>query len=452
MWVERCGLRGVVGSLLIGIGAGARQPGHRALVHELVHPAADLTEPVDIVAELERLGDPVREQARVLDAAAAGGHGGRADAQPAGDEGRPLLAGHRVLVHGDPREAEHALRLLAGVLETGQVDEHQVVVRAARDELEAALHETRGHGLGVGEHAIDVGRELRTERLAERHRLAGDDVHERPALGTGEDRVVEVLHPISPTEGYTTPRTTQGLVGGARHVLAVREGAGVPPDGDHPGHVGDVGDQDGPHFVGDLRKGLEVPEARVGRAARHDELRTFPAGGGTHFVHVDEAAGGDVVAEGLVVHAADVVRRPVRQVTAVGEVEAEDGVSGLERREVHGGVGLGAGVRLDVEAPLAGIEAEQLQTTILGGTLDDVDGLAAAVVTPAGLPFGVLVGEDAADGDEHARRDVVLAGDELEVTELAVLLGRDGGGDDGVVAPQQLTGKHGRSLRLQISH
>jgi hypothetical protein len=33
-----------------------------------------------------------------------------------------------------------------------------------------------------------------------------------------------------------------------------------------------------------------------------------------------------------------------------------------------------------------------------------------------------------------------------------VLLGRDGGGDDGVVAPQQLTGKHGRSLRLQISH
>src|SRR5436305_2354579 len=62
-----------------------------------------------------------------------------ADAQPAGDERRPGIAGDGVLVQGDPGPVEHVLGHLAGQRHVGppEVDQHQVVVRAGRDQPEA---------------------------------------------------------------------------------------------------------------------------------------------------------------------------------------------------------------------------------------------------------------------------------------------------------------------------
>ena len=72
-----------------------------------------------------------------------------------------------------------------------QVDQEHVAVGAARDDAQAALGEHRGHGARVVQHLLLVGLELGLERLAERHRLGGDDVHQRPALQAREDRAVD---------------------------------------------------------------------------------------------------------------------------------------------------------------------------------------------------------------------------------------------------------------------
>ena len=78
---------------------------------------------------------------------------------------------------------------------------------------------------------------------------------------------------------------------------------------------------------------------------------------------------------------------------------------GSMQRDHGGRVGLGAGVRLHV----GGLGAEQGLHPVDGELLDDVDVLAAAVVAPAGVALGVLVGQDRALGLHHGERGEVLA-------------------------------------------
>lgn len=65
---------------------------------------------------------------------------------------------------------------------------------------------------------------------------------------------------------------------------------------------------------------------------------------------------------------------------AVGQVQSHDPAVGLQQGIVDGEVGGGAGVRLDVDAPLFGIKAEGFQGPILGQALELVNVLVATVV------------------------------------------------------------------------
>jgi hypothetical protein len=70
--------------------------------------------------------------------------------------------------------------------------------------------------------------------------------------------------------------------------------------------------------------------------------------------------------------------------------------------------------------------AEERLRALDGKTLGDVDPLAPAVVTPAGVALGVLVREDAADRLHHRGTRVVLGGDELDLLDLTAPLALDG--------------------------
>ena len=74
----------------------------------------------------------------------------------------------------------------------------------------------------------------------------------------------------------------------------------------------------------------------------------------------------DAVRVDLVQPAREVDRRAVGEVAAVGEVHAQDPVARLEDAEVGGHVGLGAGVRLDVDVLGA---REQRQRALAGRAL-----------------------------------------------------------------------------------
>ena len=112
----------------------------------------------------------------------------------------------------------------------------------------------------------------------------------------------------------------------------------------------------------------------------------------------------------------------------MGEREPHDRVAGREQRVVDGGVGLRAGVRLDVGV----LGAEQLLGAIDRELLGDVHPLAAAVVATAGIALGVLVREHRALTFEHRARDEVLRGDHLQRVPLTLKLTTQRGGDLGV--------------------
>ena len=213
-------------------------------------------------------------------------------------------------------------------------------------------------------------------------------------------------------------------MGGRRHhVGAEVDRVRVQASGDEPGEVRHVHHQQRADLVCDLAKALEVELARVRRPARQQQLRATLAGDARDLVHVDHAAlAVDLVCGDVVEAPGHVGLHAVAQVPAVRERQAHDRVAGLQQRVVDGRVGLRAGVRLDVGV----LGAEQRLGAVDRQLLADVDPLAAAVVAPAWIPLGVLVGEDRALALEHRARHEVLGGDHLERGLLALELAAAG--------------------------
>ena len=144
-----------------------------------------------------------------------------------------------------------------------------------------------------------------------------------------------------------------------------------------------------------------------------------------HLVVVDGAGlAGHAVEDDVVEPAREVDRGAVGQVTAMGEVHAEHGIAGLQRAEVDGHVGLGAGMGLDVGV----LRSEEPLGALDGQVLGQVHEFAAAVVALAGIAFGVLVGQHAAHGLAHGRGGEVFGGDEFQAAHLAVALQGYGSG------------------------
>ena len=97
------------------------------------------------------------------------------------------------------------------------------------------------------------------------------------------------------------------------------------------------------------------------------------------------------------------------------EVEPHEHVAGLHQRQEHALIGLDAGIGLDV-GELAG---EQLAGALDRQPFRDVDELAAAVIAPAGIAFGVFVGQHRPLRLQHSARDDVFRGDQLDLVALA---------------------------------
>ena len=106
------------------------------------------------------------------------------------------------------------------------------------------------------------------------------------------------------------------------------------------------------------------------------------------------------------------------EVTAVGELEAQDGVARGGDRGEDRRVRARTGVRLHVGV----LGAEQALGPVDRQLLGDVDVLAAAVVAAPGVALGVLVGEHAADRLQDGAGNEVLGRDHLEVVALAAQL------------------------------
>ena len=140
---------------------------------------------------------------------------------------------------------------------------------------------------------------------------------------------------------------------------------------------------------------------------------------GGELVEVDPLGlGVDAIADRRIPAAREVQLHAVSQVPPLGQVHRQDAVADLERGEEDRLVGRGPRVGLDVGV----LGPEQLLDPVDRQPLGPVDELAAAVITLAGQPLGILVGQDRADRLHHRGTGVVLRGDQLQLVALAVFL------------------------------
>ena len=330
------------------------------------------------------------------------------------------------------------LQLLAGAVLVGQVDQQQVVVRAAGDQLHAAGGQLGFKRLRVLNYFAGILLELRLQRLAKADGLRGDDVLQRAALRAGEDGGVDALDDILVVrQNQAAAGAAQRLVGRGGDHVGVRHGALVLAACDKTCDVRHIDHQHRAVAVGDLGQLLKVDGAGIGRCTGDQQLgadlRDLLGQCGV----VDAAIlGGDAVGDKVVVLAAHVHGGAVGQVTALGQIHAHDGVTDVQQRKVDGQVGLCAGVRLNVGI----LRTEQLAGTVNGDLFDLIDVLAAAVIAVAGVPFRVLVRQHAAHGRHDGGGNDVLAGNQLNVLALAAQLTLHSRAQLGVVALHKADG------------
>ena len=222
--------------------------------------------------------------------------------------------------------------------------------------------------------------------------------------------------------------------------VGVRHRARVQAGGDEAGEVRHVGPEQGADLVGDRAERGEVEVARVGGPAGDDDLRLFGDGLLAQLVHVDpEVVFLDLVGGDVVELAGEVQLHAVGEVAAVGQGQAQDLVAGGDHGGERGGVGLRAGVRLDVGV----FGAEQVLDPVDRQLLGDVDVFAAAVVAAARVALGVLVGQDGALGFHDGARGEVLGGDHFQGAALAAEFLVQDGGDLGIEFSQRLVADGG---------
>ena len=181
-----------------------------------------------------------------------------------------------------------------------------------------------------------------------------------------------------------------------------------------------------PDRIGDPAELREVQLPGVRGPAGHDQRRLVLLGQALDLGHVDPVVlFADLVRDDVVQPAGEVDLHAVGEVAAVRQVQAHDGVARTDQGVHHRGVGLRAGVRLDVRVP----GAEQGLDPVDRELFDHVHVLAAAVVALARVALGVLVRQHRTLRLHHGPGGVVLRGDHLQAVALAGQLGVDLRGD-----------------------
>ena len=99
-------------------------------------------------------------------------------------------------------------------------------------------------------------------------------MHQRPALGAGEDGLIDGLGVFLAAEDQAAARSAQGFVGRGGHHIGIGNRIGMQPRCDQPGDVGHIHEMISPHLFGDRADALEIDDPRIGARPRKDHLRT----------------------------------------------------------------------------------------------------------------------------------------------------------------------------------
>ena len=250
----------------------------RELLGQLQHLAANLLEHGLVGAIVQRLGDPLADLSHLGFLHAARGQRWRTDANAAGLHRRIGIERNGVLVHRDAGIVQRVLGFAAQHALGEHIDQHQVRVGAAGDDAEAFVGQCLRQNLGVGHDLSRVVLEAGLKGFLEAHSFRRDDVHQRSALHSWEDDLVDCGRMFLLGEDHSGARPAQCLVRGGGDNMAVWYGRWMHATGNQSGEVRHVDQVERADFVGNLAHAGEVDDARIGAPATDDELRTLVLG------------------------------------------------------------------------------------------------------------------------------------------------------------------------------
>ena len=127
------------------------------------------------------------------------------------------------------------------------------------------------------------------------------------------------------------PNRFKAQVVATSRVAAVRDREALLAARDEPGDVRHVYEKQGAHRLRDLGHARKIDDARIGAGAGHDHFRLVFVGKFPHLLVVDQAGGGiDAVLHGVKELAGKVHLGAVREMPAVRQTHAQNGVAGFE--------------------------------------------------------------------------------------------------------------------------
>jgi hypothetical protein len=199
--------------------------------------------------------------------------------------------------------------------------------------------------------------------------------------------------------------------------------------GHQTGKVRHVHQVDCSDLVGDLAHPGKINNPRVGAAAADDQLRAFLLGELFQVVVIDGFSFlGHAVGDNAIGLAGKIQMMTMSKVSAMSEVEAENGIPGLNNRRVRRHVRLRPRVRLDVGV----FCAKQFLGTVARQVFHYVSEFATAVIALCGIPLGIFVCKHRAHRFKYGLADEVLRGDQFQAVVLAANFIVDRSGDFGI--------------------
>ena len=204
---------------------------------------------------------------------------------------------------------EVVLQLLAGHAVLAQIHQHDMVVGAAGYELVTALCKAVSQRLAVLDDLLGIRLELGLHGFLEANRLRRDNVHQRAALHTGEQRLVDRLGVLFLAQDHTAAGTAKGLMSGGGDKIGIWYGVLMLTAGYQARDMRHIDHQQRADLITDLTELFEIDRARISGSAADDHLRLAFLGDLEHLIIIDAVGHGiNAVADKVEVLSAEIDR------------------------------------------------------------------------------------------------------------------------------------------------
>lgn len=363
----------------------------------------------------------VRHGYEVVPAEALCGHCGGAYAHAGGLHGAAFFSGDAVFVQRYGAAVQRLLNHLSGYggMGAGEVQKEHVVIRAAGHNLVTHARKLRRHSAAVFHHAAYVCTEFRRKRLLRRHGLCRYGVHMRAARHAREQRAVHLPGVFLFAEYQCGAYTAQRFMRGGGNNIGMTKGRRMLLRRHKAGYVRNVRHEQRAVFMRYARKAFKIDNSAVCRRAGYYQLGPRLFCHVLHAAHVYIAPAVKAVMLYVIKPASHAYGQAVAYMPAHLQIKAKYRVPGPQQRRVGRHVRVGTAERLHVDVI---IRRKHLLPLLPAVFFQLIHNLAAAVIAPARISFGIFIGKAASGGLQHIFGHKVFRCYKLYRAVLPVLL------------------------------